>query len=71
MMLDTGAEYSFYMDEWEYRPIRTPEQIAAEEKRLAIAEIIDDCNLVDLLRDDPKEIAERIYIAGYRKQVAE
>lgn len=54
-----------------FRPIRTPEQIEAEERRCEIATLVQhicadgafDC-------DDPEvpEVAAKIYDAGYRKQ---
>lgn len=47
-----------------FRPIRTPEQIAAEERDKAITEI------ADILRGH-RDIAELLYDAGYRKQVVE
>lgn len=54
-----------------FRPIRTPEQIAAEEREdaiLAIAEVIGhQVGVVTFLT--PRETAEKLYDAGYRKQV--
>lgn len=49
----------------EFRPLRTPEQIAAEERDSAIKEI----GLVTGLRarDGQIEVATRLYEAGYRK----
>ena len=44
-----------------FRPIRTAEQVAAEEREKAIKEIRDDL-------DVPTAIAERAYKRGYRKQ---
>lgn len=64
MRLDTGAEYSFYVNEWEYRPIRTAEQIAADERAAAIEEIRQL-----LLSGAKGSIESVIYDAGYRKQV--
>ena len=46
-----------------FRPIRTPEQIAAEERSEAIMAILDDLNLAV----DNLYIAERVYNKGYRK----
>jgi len=51
----------------EFRPIRTPEQIAAEEREAGINDIyamLDNC-IRDLRQD-----AEALWDAGYRKQVA-
>lgn len=50
-----------------FRPIRTPEQIAAEERELAITDI---CLLLDKDPSRPslREKAGIIYDAGYRKQ---
>lgn len=46
-----------------FRPIRTPEQIAAEERSAAVMAILDDLNLAL----DNLYIADRVYEAGYRK----
>lgn len=55
----------------EFRPLRTPEQIAAQEREdaiLAIAEVIGhQVGVVTFLT--PRETAEKLYDAGYRKQV--
>lgn len=48
-----------------FRPIRTPEQIAAEERELEIIEI----ERVALSGGTFKTMAEALYDAGYRKQV--
>lgn len=58
-----------YIHTVQFRPIRTPEQIAADERRAAVAEMADIarmatgmiCNLADF---------QALYDAGYRKQVA-
>lgn len=47
------------------RPIRTPEQIAAEEREFEIIEI----ERVAMSGDTCKTMAEALYDAGYRKQV--
>lgn len=51
----------------EFRPIRTPEQIAAEERGKAIDAIQDDLSL----SPDCRYIAKRVYESGYRKQDTE
>lgn len=51
-----------------FRPIRTPEQIAAEKRGEAIAEIAKASGL--RMRDGAVEVATALYAAGYRKQVA-
>lgn len=48
-----------------FRPVRTPEQIAAEERETAIAEIFRVCGV--RAGDGGREVAQRIYDAGYRK----
>lgn len=48
-----------------FRPIRTAEQIAAEERATAISEIAKASGL--RARDGAQEVAERLYEAGYRK----
>lgn len=66
-----GHEWSRLTDEIKFRPYRTPEQIAAEEREKAIAE------MVEALGCDPEasKTSEFIrcgilYDAGFRKQVA-
>ena len=51
----------------EVRPIRTPEQIAAEQKKVAIEQTIKDLKAVNGCGF--YSIAEDLYDAGYRKQV--
>jgi len=46
-----------------YRPLRTPEQIAAEEREKAIDAILDDLSL----SPECRYIAKRVHEAGYRK----
>ncbi|WP_150294876.1 hypothetical protein [Pseudomonas extremaustralis] len=53
----------------DFRPIRTPEQIAAHERESGIKQLIEDtriCNPGVMWR----QMAETIYDAGYRKKVA-
>ena len=54
-------------DDCKFRPIRTPEQIAAEDRSVAISDII---NTIGWLNTQPgcHEAAGRLYDAGYRKQ---
>lgn len=72
MRLDTGPEYSFYVNEWEYRPIRTTEQIAAEERAEAIDKMVE---FFVNYYENPKGseqyllICRQLHDAGYRKQV--
>ncbi len=55
----------------EFRPIRTPEQIAAEEREAGIFSIIKFLNTDHRLTEDTDEcIAAALWDAGYRKQVA-
>jgi len=57
----------------EARPIRTPEQIAAEERAAAVSAMLADAGVTDSAwNDDPETLvwAEALYDAGYRKQVA-
>lgn len=48
-----------------FRPIRTPEQLAAEEKSKAVDEMLDSAGLWISLKD----VMETLYDRGYRKQV--
>ncbi|MDH0301269.1 MULTISPECIES: hypothetical protein [unclassified Pseudomonas] len=57
------AEHSFF------RPIRTPEQIAAERRELEINEM---CEVLGVIQGTAGcGIAMRLYDAGYRKQVTQ
>lgn len=51
------------------RPIRTPEQIAAEEREVAIQQMIADTNILTGIMSDRRTMAGQLYDAGYRKQV--
>lgn len=62
-----GTERSVCADIARFRPIRTPEQIAAEERDKAVA---DMHKLFYSVNDTGKEAMFRLYDAGYRKQVA-
>lgn len=75
---DNGVEMAAYVSEKHdiggvgiaelFLPIRTPEQIAAEGRSIAVSEII---KTIGWAHGTPgaAEAAERIYDAGYRKQV--
>lgn len=51
-----------------FRPIRTPEQIAAEERESAIAEMCADAGKPDMPMRS-RDQAAKLYDAGWRKQV--
>lgn len=50
-----------------FRPIKTPEQIAAEEQQAALAEILETINAAGA-GGSGKATARALYDAGYRKQ---
>ena len=52
-----------------FRPIRTPEQIAAEDRDKAIEGMIADTNILTGIMSDRRIMAGQLYDAGYRKQV--
>lgn len=52
----------------EMRPVRTPEQIAAEEREKAIAEMVSTSPMLD--KGWARKVCTALYDAGYRKQVA-
>ena len=52
---------------WEFRPIRTPEQIADAERKQVIAEMTEIAGGTYAPRDC---IVQRLYDAGYRKEAA-
>jgi hypothetical protein len=48
-----------------FRPIRTPEQLAAEEREKALEQMVRDCGAPAMMI---LHTCERLYDAGYRKQ---
>lgn len=65
----TGDEWSHAPADMEFRPIRTPEQIAADEREKAIEEMRRDTTVTGVARAIQYDQAERLYELGYRKQV--
>lgn len=68
-------EYGAFIDDCEFRPIRTPEQIAADEREAAIGEMVQaiclarcslDCTPLSPA-DEAKCASAALYDAGYRK----
>ncbi len=51
----------------EIRPIRTPEQIAAEEREKAVQEMLNRFAIYDIPRVPWENLFQQIYDAGYRK----
>lgn len=52
-----------------FRPIRTPEQIAEEQRQKAeIASVVYALDLMHMTESHAKHIADAIHLAGYRKQ---
>lgn len=51
----------------ELRPIRTPEQIAAEEREKAVQEMLSRFAIYDIPRVPWENLFNQIYDAGYRK----
>jgi hypothetical protein len=59
-----GNEWAHHIDEVEFRPFRTPEQIAADERESAINGMLTH----DALGGSRRGLAAALYDAGYRKQ---
>ncbi len=59
-----GDEVRDNPDDIEFRPIRTLEQIAAEERKRSILQMQNDAS-----HHANKDLFEKLYDAGYRKQV--
>lgn len=59
------VEWAENPERMEFRPLRTAEQIAAEEREKAIAEMIAICRM----ESTDTRMVEALYSAGYRKQV--
>ena len=65
-------EGSMSMDGIMFRQVRTPEQIAAEERCEALKEMCAHALTTPVVTCDQAEIVmQRLYDAGYRKQVSE
>ena len=62
-----GDEWAHHLDEVEFRPFRTPEQIAAEEREKAIAEMVATAKMATGFGQNVADHAA-LYDAGYRKQ---
>ena len=58
-------EYGAFIDDCEFRPIRTPEQIAADEREAAIQEMLTGTPWPG--SDIARRVCEHVYDAGYRK----
>ena len=59
-----GNEFSEQITEVSFRPIKTPEQIAAEERNMAIREM---CEVASKRNTKGLTLMESLYDAGYRK----
>jgi hypothetical protein len=62
-----GADGFYPPNVLEFRPIRTPEQIAADEREAAVQVIADIISPGDCVGSLDVERAYRVYDAGYRK----
>jgi hypothetical protein len=58
------GDYIAYSPADRFRQIRTPEQIAADERKAAI----DEMAMIGCMADSPRSLSEKLYDAGYRKQ---
>jgi len=54
---------------FKYRPIRTPKQIAAEERETVVAQMLSEINYAPFEASHYLVMAERLCDAGYRKVV--
>lgn len=69
-----GFEHVRHPNILKFRPIRTPEQIAAEEREQGIERMIDAALIAAgtaFIREREQRIIEALYDAGCRMQVAE
>ena len=66
--IDKRGDLAIYYpatDVVEFRPIRTPEQIAADEREAAIKEMLEDAGRPDTAKT--RDQAQLLYDAGWRK----
>jgi hypothetical protein len=70
--VETGEEFGFLMINRTFYPIRTPEQIAAEEREAEIGEMsrVIREQIKHYSGQDAADYSAALYDAGYRKQVA-
>lgn len=57
-----------FVSQQELRPFRTPDQVAAEEREKAIAEMVSTSPMLD--KGWARKVCTALFEAGYRKQVA-
>ncbi len=57
-----------FVSQQELRPFRTPDQVAAEEREKAIAEMVSTSPMLD--KGWARKVCTALFDAGYRKQVA-
>lgn len=63
-----GDEWCAPLSELQFRPIGTAKQIAlAEERSKAIAQMVDDTNILTGIMSNRQIMASQLYDAGYRK----
>ena len=67
MQREDGFEWQMLTKRTVFRPIHTPEQIAAEERDKAIEGMIADTNILTGIMSDRRIMAGQLYDAGYRK----
>lgn len=66
---DYGSEHQGMIGEFcNFRPIRTPEQIAAEEREHAVQKMMDDTTVLSGIHHNRRLLCAELYDAGYRKQ---
>lgn len=65
---DGGDESCGHLSEYDFRPLSSPEQKAAEEREKAIAEMTSTSPMLD--KGWARKVCIALYDAGYRKQVA-
>lgn len=58
------VEHALCPDHMEFRPIRTPEQIAAEERKEAISKML---RYAAITGESYRDVCGKLYDAGYRK----
>lgn len=65
---EDDLSYSYWKDSGHFRPIRTPEQIAAEEREKSAKELYDDIDKAS--RPDRLSTCRALYDLGWRKTEA-
>lgn len=67
VLVDVDGDWTFFNKPSMFRPIRIPEQVAADEREAAICEMASYCGYAGQPNVEALDALARLYDAGYRK----